>query len=144
MLLRIQYFLIESLYHRANCSLAMAEHCATNNGRKRQFVEAARRDAARIERENAPWCNGLALLVRAGVVAAQNRLEKAELLFRAAEEALASADMRLFAAAARRRRGELIKGDRGASLIQSADSFMYQQGIVAPKHIAAMLAQGSS
>jgi hypothetical protein len=142
MLLRIQYFLIESLYHRANSSLAMAEHCATNKGRKRQLVEAASRDAARIERENAPWGNGLARLVRAGVFAAQHRLEKAELLFRAAEEALESADMHLFAASARRRRGELIKGEQGASLVQVAGSCMRQQGILAPEHITAMLTPG--
>jgi hypothetical protein len=144
MLLRIQYFLIESLYHRANSSLAMAERCATNSGQKRQFVEAASRDAARIERENAPWGNGLARLVRAGALAAQDRLEKAEVLFRAAEEALESADMHLLAASARRRRGELIKGEQGANLIQTADSSMHQQGIVAPEHIAAMLAHGRS
>lgn len=120
----------------------MAENCGTNNGRKREFVEAAKRDAARIERENAPWGNGLARLVRAGVFAAQDRLEEAELVFHAAEEALKSADMLLFAAAALRRRGELIKGDQGASLIQMADSFMRQQGAVAPKHITAMLTPG--
>jgi tetratricopeptide (TPR) repeat protein len=142
MLLRIQYFLIESLYHRACSALAVAGESAGNGTRGLHFARAAARDAARIECENAPWGNGLAYLVRAAALAMQRRHEAAEPLLRSAENALESADMHLFAAATRHRRGEIIKGDEGIALIKSAEGCMRQQGIQSPERLAGMLAPG--
>jgi hypothetical protein len=142
MLLRIQYFLIETLYHRACGALAVAADCAGTGARKRHFVQAATRDAERIEHENAPWGDGLAYLVRAGALATQRQHEAAEPLLRSAENALESAGMHLFAAAARWRRGELIKGKEGDALVRAADLAMRQQGIQNPERITGMLAPG--
>jgi hypothetical protein len=142
MLLRVQYFLIESLYHRACSALAFAADSTGNSARKLDFVQLATRDAARIMREHAPWGDGLAYLVRAGALATQGQQEAAEPILRSAENALESADMHLFATAARRRRGETIKGDEGKALIEVADRSMRQQGIQSPERIAWMLAPG--
>jgi hypothetical protein len=57
----------------------------------------------------------------------------------AAETMLHQADMRLFAAAARRRRGELIGGSEGRALIADADAVMGAQAILCPDRMTAIL-----
>jgi hypothetical protein len=50
--------------------------------------------------------------------------------------------MNLFAAAARRRLGQLLGGNCGQALIAQADAWMAGQGIVNPARMTAMLAPG--
>jgi hypothetical protein len=50
--------------------------------------------------------------------------------------------MHLYASAACRRRGELIKGDEGDALVKVADRSMAEQGIQRPERFAEMLAPG--
>jgi hypothetical protein len=51
--------------------------------------------------------------------------------------------MALFAAAARRGRGELTGGDAGHALVAEADVWMAGQSILHPKPMARMLAPGA-
>ena len=57
-----------------------------------------------------------------------------------AETILESADMALYSAAARRRRGELLSGEEGRALIADADTGMLRQQIRNPARMAAVLA----
>jgi hypothetical protein len=57
----------------------------------------------------------------------------------AAEAGFHRADMRLFAAAACRRRGELIGGTEGNTLIAQADAAMRAQAILCPDKMTAIL-----
>jgi hypothetical protein len=50
--------------------------------------------------------------------------------------------MPLYAAAARRRAGELSEGEKGLQLILVADAFMARESIKSPARWAAMLAPG--
>jgi hypothetical protein len=50
--------------------------------------------------------------------------------------------MALYVAVARRRRGELMGGDVGRSLIDTANAWMIGQSIKSPERMTAMLAPG--
>jgi hypothetical protein len=68
-----------------------------------------------------------------------------EAALRELEEAIAGfteAEMKLHAACARRRKGELLGGDRGLALIAEADAAMEAQGIRKPQQWADMYAPG--
>jgi eukaryotic-like serine/threonine-protein kinase len=51
-------------------------------------------------------------------------------------------DMALYAAATRRRRGQLIGGTEGRTLIETADTWMARQNIRNRERMTAMLAPG--
>lgn len=140
MLLRVQYILIESLHHRAQSALAVAADSRSSD--RRAFLQAAERDAARIESERMPWGNPLAWLIRASVASIRGKVEDAVALLASAETEFEAAGMALYTAAARRRRGELIGGDQGKSLIEAADIWMTGQQIKDPSRMTAMLAPG--
>ena len=143
MLLRIQYILIESLCHRASSALAAAADSRSNAARRKALLHAADRDAASMDGEKVPWARALAGLIRAGSAATLGNHEAAANLCQSAEAALESTDMRLYAAVARRRRGQLIRGDEGDALMRSADLWMTGQGIRNPERMTRMLAPGA-
>ena len=86
--------------------------------------------------------DALALLVRAAVTHGGGNPEAAADLLERAEAALNACDMRLYAAAARYRRGQLMKGTEGASLVETATEIMVTEDIVAPAKVANWLAPG--
>jgi hypothetical protein len=55
---------------------------------------------------------------------------------------LKSADMALYAAAARRRLGELLAGDEGRQLIDYSAAWMTKQGIKNPAAVSNLMAPG--
>jgi hypothetical protein len=62
----------------------------------------------------------------------------------AAEQALSAADMHLYAAAARYRRGQLLGGDAGNSLAAGAHDELAGLGARNPERIADMVVPGVS
>src|SRR5262249_59142295 len=97
----------------------------------------------RIEHERAHWGDPLARLLRAGLAATQGDVASALRLASSAEDAFRAADIGHYAAAARRRRGELLPGPEGESLLASADAWMREQGIADPEGTPARLAPGA-
>jgi serine/threonine protein kinase len=123
---------------RARSALAAAREAAD----PRPLLRAARRDARRIEREHLPWSQPLAERIGAALAAAGgDEFEAAELLKRAAA-GFEAADMGLFAAAARRRQGQILGGEQGSSLIAQADGWMERQQIGNPRRMTAMYMPG--
>jgi hypothetical protein len=105
------------------------------------LVEAAR--AARtLDGERMPWADPLASLLRAGMAMVRGDVSSATSSLARAGLDFQAAGMELFAAASRRRRGELLGGDLGAALVREADQWMRDQGVVAPERMTAMLAPG--
>jgi eukaryotic-like serine/threonine-protein kinase len=135
---RIQLIFINLLYLRARCALAA---CSRTDPDER-LLRAAERDARRIERRNVLYGKALAHLIRAGIAANRRDLEKALTLLVSAENGFEAADMALSAAVARRCRGQLIGGEQGQLLIESADNWMAGQKIKNPARMTAMLAPG--
>jgi hypothetical protein len=141
-LMRIQYILIESLYHRGAAALALSA-CGASADRKARLLKTAEADARRIRRENMDWSNPLAQLMHAGVSAARGNRTDATDLFRQAAEGFDKAQMALYAAAARRRRGELLGGADGQRMFAEADEWMIGQKVRNPARMAAMVAPGA-
>jgi tetratricopeptide (TPR) repeat protein len=119
--LRVQFFRIEIAFLRARSALAMA---AADRGQARRLRAVAADDVRRLTRENMPWSNALALLVRATLACQQGDAEAAATLLTDAIEAFTQVDMHLYAAVARRRLGGIVGGQRGRTLQREANEWM--------------------
>jgi hypothetical protein len=137
----VQVGYIRGLDTRGRVRLAAAAR-ASDPGERRALVARAERHARAILRHRTRWGDPLALLLRAGVAATRGDRDRARPLLEAAEVGFAAAEMALHAAAAQRRRGELIGGDVGRALLASSDAWMAEQGIRSPERMTGMLAPG--
>jgi eukaryotic-like serine/threonine-protein kinase len=145
LLMRVQYIRIESLYHRGAAALGVAAGDIPGDipaGRRNALLKVAEADARGIQREHMAWSNPLALLLHAAVAAARGAREDATGLLRAAEAGFDTASMGLYAAAVRRRRGELTPGEDGQRMIEAADAWMLRQKVTNPARMTAMVAPG--
>jgi eukaryotic-like serine/threonine-protein kinase len=139
----VQYILIESLYHRACAAVAVAAEYGCPRAARRELLHLATRAVRRLEREQMPWGQALAQLVRASVAATGGAVEQAVTRLLAAETGFAAADMALHAAIARRLRGQLTGGEEGRALVHTADTWMAAQHIRNADRLTAMLAPGT-
>ncbi len=126
---KIRIFFYE---RRARCALAAALGVSDRGA----LLRAALRDARRLDREGMPWSKALACPIKAGIAAARGEISRAASLFAQAVTELEGVDMNLYAAASRRRLGEILGGDDGRTQVQRADSWMRQQTIQNPARMA--------
>ena len=138
--LRVQFHRVWMTLLRGAATLGAAL-VAAGSERARLFAEAAR-DAASLAGEGTPYAIPGASLLRAGALAARGDREAALPELDAAIAGFGAADMALHAACARRRKGEIVGGDRGKRLVTEADAAMTAQGIARPDWWAAMVAPG--
>jgi eukaryotic-like serine/threonine-protein kinase len=141
-LLQVQYVLLESLHHRARAALALACDGSVGAAERRRLLRVASLDAARMKRHHMPWGDALAALTQAGIATARRDLDTAKGLLLTAETGFEATDMALYAAAARRRRGQLTGGDAGRGIVEAADLWMGRQKILNIERMTAMLAPG--
>lgn len=141
-LFRVPTILIEATHLRARAALAAAAEA--DPFERRSLLAQAERDARRMTRKNRPWTGALALLVRAGVSALNGRDEQAVYRLERSVEELESYDMKLFAAAARRRLAPLVGGGSGAAHMKAAEAFMSAQGVSDPEAMTALFVPGFS
>jgi hypothetical protein len=138
LLLRGPFMRIDSSYLRARAALLNAA-----SGRDvARFLSIARKDARRIGHVGIPWSDAVATLLSAGVTFLEGRSGDARDLLAAAVTACERADMKLYAAVARRRLGMLQNDDRGRELVGEADAWMAAQGIKNPARMARLIAPG--
>jgi hypothetical protein len=140
LLLRIQQVRADVIQQTGRCAVAMAAVAPD----PKPLLRAAEGAARRLDRERTPWTGALAQLIRAGMASVRGDTGRAERLLADAGDRFESADMGLFAAAARRRLGLLRGGDEGHTLIERADTWMRAQSIRNPPRMAACLAPGFS
>ena len=108
-----------------------------------ELLAGACAHAREIEREKTAWGTPLAQLVRAGVAATSGDGAAALTMLGRAEAGLRAADMALYLAAARRRRGEITGGDAGRGLVEESNAWMAGQGIRNPDRMTVLLAPGA-
>jgi eukaryotic-like serine/threonine-protein kinase len=137
MLLRIPVVRIEAMHLRARLALASA----AGDLRERR-LRMAEDLANRIANEQMAWSNPLALMIRSGLAKRSGDAARAATLLTKAIEGFEAANMAMYAAAARRRLGETLSGDRGRELIDQADDWMRRQQIKNPSSFANLLAPG--
>jgi serine/threonine protein kinase len=117
---------------------ALAAACEAAN--PRPYWRAAEHFARRLEKEQMPWAKAFARLLYAGLAAQRRQTEQAITLFAEAALRFESLPMQLFAAAARRRQGELLGGAQGQALCAAADAWLAQQHIRNPSRLLAAVA----
>jgi serine/threonine protein kinase len=143
LLLRVQLTRVEARHLRARAAVAVAAATRNTEESGAALLREAERDARAIEREGLSWSAPLSKLLRAGIdVVRGERPERAATLLRDAIVELDSADMALYAAAARRCLGGILDGDEGRALVRGADDWMANETIKNPARMVNMLAPG--
>ena len=137
MLLRFQVLRVEAIHLRARTLVARAP--ISND---RDELTLAENLARKIEKERMSWAKPFATLIHATVAKRRNQSEHAATLLAEAIQGFENAGMNLYAAAARRRLGETLGGDRGRQLIAQSDAWMTAQRIKAPELMTRMLVPG--
>jgi len=140
LLLRLQILRVEARHLFARTALAAAVHSDARN--RERLLRSAEQLARRIAREKMPWADPFAALVRGSIAAARLNSEKAAAFLAAATEGFELADMGLYAAASRRRLGQVLGDDQGCVLIAEADEWMTNQRIRNPSRMTRTLAPG--
>src|SRR5262249_28784943 len=138
--LRIQVVRVSALHLKARTSLAVAEASREPDA----LLDTAARAARELEAEEVAWAEPLSATVRAGIATIRGDMDGANTWLGKARSGFTAAHMELFAAAAKRRAGELSRDDKGEALVMEADRWMKEVGVVRPDRITAMLAPGFS
>lgn len=139
MLMRFQGLRIEATHLRAR--LALSSAIGVN---RESRLKTAGKLAQQLIDERMAWSDPLAALIRAGLAHRRGDNRKAAEMASLAIEGFEVTDMKLYAAAARRRMGEITGGERGAELIAESEEWMRRQQIKNPATFADMLAPGFS
>ncbi|HKP46061.1 MAG TPA: protein kinase [Pyrinomonadaceae bacterium] len=139
MLLRNQVLRIEVFYLRARALLATA---ALHGDRSRQ--DAALALANKIEREQMPWGQPFAAAIRGTVAHQRGEADNAAAFLSKAEDGFERGNMLLYASAARRRLGEILRNKQGAPLVVASESWMSAQRIKNCDSMTRMLLPGFS
>ena len=134
-LLRVQLMLLDALLLRAQTAVLSSPR---HPGRLR----VALRDADALDRLRRETATGAARLIKGAVSAARGDRAAAVGELDAAIAAFDAVDVALHAASARRRKGELVGGERGRALVAEADERLRAEGIADPARWAAIYAAG--
>ena len=139
MLLRIQGLRIDAMQLRGR--LALASAFGENQAARLKIAETV---AERIAHENMAYANPYAELICAGIARRRGDDVSAVTLLEKALKEFETANMRLYAAVARHRLGEMIAGDRGRELREEATEWMSRQLIKNPEKMMNLMAPGFS
>jgi serine/threonine protein kinase/tetratricopeptide (TPR) repeat protein len=138
LLLRIQVLRIEAMHLQARAALATVRS-SKERSRRLKLAELL---AKRIIKENKGWANPFASLVRAGIANSKDDKTAAATLLSEAATGFRTYKMELYAAACRRRLGEVVGDEHGRNLISETTAWMSSQRIKNPDAMTRMLAPG--
>jgi eukaryotic-like serine/threonine-protein kinase len=123
---------IEALHARAMAALAVAHE-------RERMAADAERTGRELTAFRTPWTAALGQLVRAGGFCVTGDGDRAVSWLRAAESSLERVGMAAHATAARRRRGQVVGGSQGNTLIASADASLRARGVASPERFTDLL-----
>jgi hypothetical protein len=135
LLLHVESIRIAGLEQRGRSALAAA---ASNP----EAVAIAAKQAHALERIRLPWALGAAYLLRGGVAFARGDRAAALAHVDKAAQNYEAGEMRLHAAVARRRVGQLRGGDEGRAIVSESEWWMTDQGVRNPLKLARIIAPG--
>ncbi|HEX5661827.1 MAG TPA: hypothetical protein VFX59_31765, partial [Polyangiales bacterium] len=105
------------------------------------LLRNARDEAKALARERSPWPVALATLLQASLASFEQHA-RAEPLLRDAAARFTAIGMKLHAAAAEYRLGQLLAGDQGSQLVQASESTIRGCGVKRPERFVRLLAPG--
>lgn len=133
-------FRIESVRHEADwLRMRVRARLAFARGDE-SLLALAREDAERLSRSPIPWVAGVGHLAEASFERRRGRHDEALAHLDRAQRLFDEGTMRMFSAATRRRRGEMVGHGSGADLVDQADAAMRAEGVVDPRRMADLLA----
>lgn len=132
-ILRVKWQRILYWYNRGLCALSAARQ--TDDARLWRDADKCVR---KLARQHMQWSDTLACLLRGGIAAVRGQRELGVSLLEQAADRFAALDMRLCAAVASRRQGELLQNEAGNELIQQADAIILAEGIVKPSEMSCL------
>jgi hypothetical protein len=129
-------------YLRA-CSALMAASAGDGQGRDvARLLDRAAADSRRLLDEQMPWVEPLGRVVESGIADHKHDGSGAIAALQQAIVGFDAADMSLWSAAAKRRLGVLIGGDRGRELQLEGTDALSREGVRRPERWTAMLVPG--
>jgi hypothetical protein len=107
-----------------------------------ELRHVARRCLQALQRERLPHAAPSAQTIDAGLALAEGRDDDALPLLRAAVQGFDRREMKAYAAAARRRLGQLVGGDEGTALVAEGDAILRREGVKNLEAMTEMLVPG--
>jgi len=141
-LLRIRHMDLVMRHLRARTAIATARRLEAGDPERAARLDLAVADARRIARDGTFWARPLGRLIDAGVAALRGEKEAAVRDLGTAAAGFADAQMELFAAAARRLRGDLLGGEEGSTLKAEAAAYLERMKVADPARLVNLLAPG--
>ena len=138
MLFRIQILKIDAMHLQARAALASA----AGSKEKAHRLRIAERLAQQIARERIAWSSPFVTVIRAAIAWQRDEPANATRLLTEAVKGFDLADLGLYAAATRRRLGEMVGGDRGRGLVAEANAWMLKQNIQNPEAMTRTMTPG--
>ncbi len=136
LLLRVEAVRIDVTYLRGTTAVAAAPRGAEGA----RLLKSAERDARALAREERPYAHAFARALHAAVAQERGLTDRAAALYAEAALAFDAMDMGMHAAVMRWRHGEILLGEEGRALVDGADAWLRDAGVVRPDRMVAMLA----
>jgi serine/threonine protein kinase/tetratricopeptide (TPR) repeat protein len=108
----------------------------------RRMLRVAARAAKKLERDGALPYVGMAQLLRGTAAAIRDNADVARAELEAAAASFERANMRMYAACAKRRLGQLVGGEPGQALVAESDALITREGLAVPAKVVRCLAPG--
>jgi serine/threonine protein kinase len=140
LMLGVQFVRALTNFVRGRAAIASIDE--GNRSQRRARLAEARRLARQLERERMPWIAPLAAILKGAVANIEGHPSAARASLEQAAHGAQTANMALFAAAARYQLGLAVGGHEGAKLVEEADAAMRSQDVRAPARFATMLVPG--
>ncbi|MEM7350527.1 MAG: protein kinase [Acidobacteriota bacterium] len=141
-LLRVQVTRTEAWHLRCRAALAAATEASRGVSASAKILDQVTAPLRRLDKQKHPWARAFTHLVRAGIDSLRSEPQAAIDHLATAAAGFDAARMKLYAAATRRRRGQLLGPRDGARLISECDEWMHSQGITEPQRFADVLVPG--
>jgi hypothetical protein len=125
------------LHDRACSALWVARDAAAP--RRAAMLRQAQANARSLQRQRTRWAHVMGLSISTVISHAQGHRERALEQALVTERGLEELGMSVYAAAMTKRRGELLGGAMGASLVDDAEARLRRAGITATTQMADML-----
>lgn len=128
---------------RARGALAVAAAVGPGSRQGRKVLKVLGKCIRLLDKQSFPWARPWNRLVKAGLATIEGQKGEAIDHLVAAAAGFDGVHMDLYAAASRRRRGQLLGSEQGGDrFITEADRWMAEQGIVDPERLSNTLAPG--